>query len=73
MNKIFNRKTRSGFGTIGIIITVIIVVTCIAGLKRLIVVILTSSQQIHEINRAYDLGANSYLVKPLPLMHCWKW
>ena len=35
------------------------------GLKRLTVVVLTSSQQSSDINRAYDLGANSYLVKPI--------
>ena len=35
------------------------------GLKRLTVVVLTSSQQSSDINRAYDLGANSYLVKPV--------
>jgi CheY-like chemotaxis protein len=34
------------------------------GLKRLIVVVLTSSNQVADINRAYDLGSNSYLVKP---------
>jgi len=34
-------------------------------LKRLPVVVLTSSQQSSDINRAYDLGANSYLVKPV--------
>jgi len=34
------------------------------GLKRLLVTILTSSDQPNDINRAYDLGANSYLVKP---------
>ena len=33
-------------------------------LKRLPVVVLTSSRQSTDINRAYDLGANSYLVKP---------
>ncbi len=33
------------------------------GLKRL-VTILTSSDQPQDINRAYDLGANSYLLKP---------
>jgi CheY-like chemotaxis protein len=33
-------------------------------LKRLPVVVLTSSNQNADINRAYDLGANSYLVKP---------
>jgi CheY-like chemotaxis protein len=34
------------------------------GLKRLVTVILTSSPQTADIARAYDLGANSYLVKP---------
>jgi CheY-like chemotaxis protein len=34
------------------------------GLKRLVTVILTSSPQTTDIARAYDLGANSYLVKP---------
>ena len=33
-------------------------------LKRLPVVMLSSSNQPEEINSAYDLGANSYLVKP---------
>jgi CheY-like chemotaxis protein len=33
-------------------------------LKRLPVVMLTSSNQPEEIDTAYDLGANSYLVKP---------
>jgi CheY-like chemotaxis protein len=33
-------------------------------LKRLIVVMLTSSDQSRDVNRAYDSGANSYLVKP---------
>ena len=32
--------------------------------RRLPVVVLTSSNQSLDINRAYDLGANSYLVKP---------
>jgi CheY-like chemotaxis protein len=36
-----------------------------AGLKRLPVVVLTSSKQATDVNRAYDLGANSYLVKPV--------
>lgn len=35
------------------------------GLKRLPVVVLTSSKQATDVNRAYDLGANSYLVKPV--------
>jgi CheY-like chemotaxis protein len=34
------------------------------GLKRLLVVVLTSSNLQTDIDRAYDLGANSYLVKP---------
>ena len=35
------------------------------GLKRLPVVVLTSSRETSDINKAYDLGANSYLVKPV--------
>lgn len=35
------------------------------GLKRLPVVMLTSSRESVDINRAYDLGVNSYLVKPV--------
>ena len=34
-------------------------------LKRLIVVVLTSSQENSDLDRAYDLGTNSYLVKPV--------
>jgi len=34
------------------------------GLKRLLVTVLTSSDHPEDINRAYDLGANSYLLKP---------
>ena len=34
------------------------------GLKRMVAVVLSSSRQMTDINRAYDLGANSYLVKP---------
>ncbi|MEG4252713.1 response regulator [Microcoleus sp. Pol10D4] len=33
-------------------------------LKRLPVVMLTSSRQTLDVKRAYDLGVNSYLVKP---------
>ncbi len=33
-------------------------------LRRLPVILLTSSSQTNDINRAYDLGANSFLVKP---------
>jgi CheY-like chemotaxis protein len=35
-----------------------------SGLKRLLVTVLTSSDQPNDVNRAYDLGANSYLIKP---------
>ncbi len=34
------------------------------GLKRLPIIVLTSSNQSPDISRAYELGANSYLVKP---------
>ena len=34
------------------------------GLRRIPTVVMTSSNQISDINRAYDLGANSYVVKP---------
>jgi CheY-like chemotaxis protein len=34
-------------------------------LRRLPVIVLTSSKQSTDINRAYELGANSYLVKPV--------
>lgn len=36
-------------------------------LKRLPVLFLTSSRMKEDINRAYDLGVNSYLVKPVKL------
>lgn len=35
------------------------------GIKRIPVVVLTSSGQEADIKRAYDAGANSYLVKPV--------
>jgi DNA-binding response OmpR family regulator len=35
------------------------------GLRRLPVVVLTSSRESADVNRAYDLGANSFLVKPV--------
>ncbi|MGC8837586.1 MAG: response regulator [Anaerolineae bacterium] len=35
------------------------------GLRRMPVVVLTSSGETPDIDRAYDLGANSYLVKPV--------
>ena len=34
-------------------------------LKRLPIVVLTSSQQVADKNKAYDLGTNSYLIKPV--------
>ncbi len=33
-------------------------------LKRMLIVVLTSSTREPDINKAYDLGANSYLSKP---------
>lgn len=35
------------------------------GLRRLPAVMLTASQESSDVNRAFDLGANSYLVKPV--------
>lgn len=35
------------------------------GLSALRVVVLTSSDEIREVNRAYQMGANSFLVKPV--------
>jgi CheY-like chemotaxis protein len=34
-------------------------------LRRIPAVVLTSSKQSRDVDRAYDLGANSYLVKPV--------
>lgn len=34
-------------------------------LKRLLIVVLTSSRENSDLDRAYNLGANSYLVKPV--------
>jgi CheY-like chemotaxis protein len=34
------------------------------GLNRIVVVVLTSSGEAQDINQAYDLGANSYVMKP---------
>ena len=34
-------------------------------LRRLIVVVFTSSKHDQDVNRAYELGANSYMVKPV--------
>ncbi len=35
------------------------------GLKALRVIVLTSSDHLHDVNQAYELGANSFLVKPM--------
>ena len=34
-------------------------------LRRLIVIVFTSSKHDEDVNKAYELGANSYLVKPV--------
>jgi CheY-like chemotaxis protein len=34
------------------------------GLRRTLVVVLSASKQMEDVNRAYALGANSYVVKP---------
>lgn len=36
-----------------------------SGFRALRVVVLTSSDDIRDVNRAYQLGANSFLVKPV--------
>jgi CheY-like chemotaxis protein len=38
-----------------------------ADLRRLAVVVLTTSQQEDDVLRTYDLGANSYITKPVEL------
>ena len=35
------------------------------GIRSLPVVVLTSSDHIHDVNRAYELGANSFFVKEI--------
>ncbi len=39
------------------------------GLRALRIVVLTSSDKIRDVNRAYQLGANSFLVKPVDFEH----
>lgn len=34
------------------------------GLRRLLIVVFTSSEEQKDVNRAFELGANSYIVKP---------
>lgn len=37
--------------------------------KALRIVVLTSSQDIYDVGKAYELGANSFLVKPHDFMN----
>ena len=37
--------------------------------KSLRVIVLTSSEDIFDVNKAYELGANSFLVKPVDFEH----
>jgi CheY-like chemotaxis protein len=34
------------------------------GLRRLLVVVLSNSEEVQDVNRAYDMGANSFVRKP---------
>ncbi len=36
-------------------------------LRRIVVVVCTSAEHEHDIARAYELGANSYIVKPMDI------
>lgn len=36
-------------------------------LRRLVVIVLTSAEHEQDVARAYDLGANSYVIKPMDL------
>lgn len=38
-------------------------------LRVLPIVVLTTSEHIYDVNRAYELGANSFLVKPIEFEH----
>src|SRR5204863_4485455 len=35
------------------------------GLRRLLVVVFTGSEEQQDINRSFELGANSYIIKPV--------
>jgi CheY-like chemotaxis protein len=37
----------------------------VSGLRSVVVVVLTSSERVQDVNEAYQLGANSFLIKPL--------
>ena len=52
-----NMPMRSGF-------EVLEWLRALPGLKRLTVIILTASLREEDIDRAFDLGANSFLIKP---------
>lgn len=52
-----NMPTRNGFDVLQWLRTK-------PGLSRLTVVVLTASAREEDVERAFDLGANSYLVKP---------
>jgi CheY-like chemotaxis protein len=36
-----------------------------SGVKKIPIIVLTSSKNDEDVNRAYELGANSYVVKPV--------
>ena len=42
------------------------------GLGSTIIVVLTSSDQIRDVNKAYQLGANSFMVKPVVFMNAFQ-
>ena len=36
-----------------------------SGMRRIPVIIVSSSDSVEDINRAYELGANAYMIKPM--------
>jgi DNA-binding response OmpR family regulator len=36
-------------------------------LRRLVVIVFTSTEHEQDLARAYDLGANSYIIKPMDI------